>query len=344
MSQRCFAFIILAYLLVQAHTVSGQSCSTSVLVVEQDGRVSAGSKLRLRSAVQAGLPLRIGWSIDFDGDRKPDLSHWADAVFITEFEGEIFTQIGEIRRQTPKRGEGHIELNASAQRWTGSLGSNGFLEGAFDDDQNPTRLRVRANWCIDPRVPHERLPASILAGSGQQGEIRSDLQKEASAALSSCALAWRLVYRHDADGQPLTGTKQALFEAIRRGAPIRLAWGTRVDRSGTTLSVEHSADPVFVTIVSNREVVVQLPEHIAQRSYVEVSGSVFESPDVMWRGLMRTDGTFDAVWVNRATGEEARRLPQRVGLTWLALLPSSGCSGQSPIELAVPGGVRRANE
>jgi hypothetical protein len=108
-----------------------------------------------------GLPLRIGWSMDFDRDGKPDLAHWADAVFITEFEGEILTQIAEIRRQTPKRGEGDVELSRTPQRWTGSIGSTGFLEGAFDDDQKPTRLRVRSIWCVDPRVLRENLAASI---------------------------------------------------------------------------------------------------------------------------------------------------------------------------------------
>jgi hypothetical protein len=159
---RRIALIIVTYLAVSGPAVGGQSYSEPLLVVEQDGRVSAGSKERLRSAVQMGLPIRIGWSIDFDRDGKPDLSHWADAMFITEFEGEIFTQIAEIRRQTPKRGAGHIELSATPQRWTGSIGSNGFLEGAFDDDQKPIRLRIKGIWRIDPRVPRESLPASML--------------------------------------------------------------------------------------------------------------------------------------------------------------------------------------
>jgi hypothetical protein len=112
--------------------------------------------------------LRIGWSIDFDRDGKPDLSHWADAVFITEFEGEVFTQVVETRRQMPKRGEGHIELSPTPLRWTGSIGSNGFLEGAFDDGQEVTRLRVRAIWCIDPRVPPENVPSSIVRQKGKK--------------------------------------------------------------------------------------------------------------------------------------------------------------------------------
>jgi hypothetical protein len=159
-------FTVLTCLLISAPVPGAQNCWRPLLVVEQDGVVSAGSKEKLRSAVQMGLPLRVGFSIDFDHDKKPDLTHWADAVFITEFEGEVFTQLPEIRRQLPKQGEAHIELSATPQRWTGSIGSDGLLEGAFDDDQKPIRLRVRANWCIDPRVSPESLPASMLDQKG----------------------------------------------------------------------------------------------------------------------------------------------------------------------------------
>ncbi|HZH44601.1 MAG TPA: hypothetical protein VEY50_11020 [Lysobacter sp.] len=152
---------------------------------------------------------------------------------------------------------------------------------------------------------------------------------------------WRLVYRHDADGRALAGSKADLFAAIRAGAPIRFAWGMKLETGGKTYSVEHVAEPVFLTIVNESDVVVQLPEHIAQRSYVEGANPGFENPAVMWRGLMSTSGTFDAVWVNRASGEEVRRFPQRVGLAWFAYLPAEG-RGQPPLELAVPGGVRRA--
>jgi len=64
MLPRCIAFLIVTCILASATVASGQSGSAPLLVVEQDGRVSAGSKERLRSAVQKGLPLRVGWSID----------------------------------------------------------------------------------------------------------------------------------------------------------------------------------------------------------------------------------------------------------------------------------------
>ena len=156
-----------------------------------------------------------------------------------------------------------------------------------------------------------------------------------------CDADWRLLYRHDADGERLTGSKQELFDAVRSGAPVRFLWGFRGERDGETISVEHAAEPVFLTIASGRELVVQLPEHIGQASYFDPDATGFESSRVLWRGLMSTDGTFDAVWVDRATGEEVRRLPQRVGLSWFARVPPDGCEPREALEIATPGGVRR---
>ena len=49
-----------------------------------------------------------------------------------------------------------------------------------------------------------------------------------------CSADWRLVYRHDADGDRLAGSKEALFDAVRSGAPVRFLWGFRGERGGET--------------------------------------------------------------------------------------------------------------
>ena len=286
-------------------------CSVGhLLTVEPDGSVSRGTKDRLRSAVAGGLPLRVGWSLDFNADGVVDVAHWSDAGFISVFEGEIFAQVADIQRQTPVRGQATIRMSVGRQRWSGIVGTNAVLEGHLDDGSAPTSLRVRSTWCVDPRA-------------------------------AACAPQWRLVYRHDADGRPTDGSKEMLLEAIRRGAPLRVAWGFAADRPALgPVAVEHAIDPVFVTVMGGEHVFVQLPEHIAQTSYAQPEGARFDQASVMWRGLMGTTGTFDAVYVDRATGREVHRFPQRAGLAWFAELSSPECAAQAPLTLAVPNGVR----
>jgi hypothetical protein len=191
------------------------------------------------------------------------------------------------------------------------LGTNGRLESHFDDGSETNAVRVASEWCIDERA-------------------------------SACATPrYRLVYRHDADGTDVEGSKESLFEAVRRGYPLRLAWGFEAVVEGRTITVEHSAEPVFVTIMNGSELFAQLPEHIAQASYFEPEKALFDDPSVMWRGLLGTNGAFDAVFVDRATGNEVRRLPQRAGVAWFALSPEPACA-PPPLTLAVPSGVRRA--
>ena len=44
------------------------------------------------------------------------------------------------------------------------IGRARFLTGAFDDEQPPTRVRVRSTWCVDPRGAVENLPPSLREG------------------------------------------------------------------------------------------------------------------------------------------------------------------------------------
>ena len=277
-----------------------------LVTIEPDGSASRGSKDRLRDAVRDGLPIRVNWTLGPHGE----LSHWADAAFISVFEGEVFAQIHDIARQAPQSGKARILMPPGRERWTGLLGTNGMLEGHFDDGSDPTSTRVRTTWCVDSRA-------------------------------AACMPQWRLVYRHDADGRAIAGTRQALLDAVRRGAALRIAWGFSQVSDGQEVSAEHVAEPVFVTIMKGEHVFAQLPEHIGQESYVDPARARFDQPSVMWRGLMGSDGSFDAVLVDRATGKEVRRLPQRAGLAWFAQSPAPGCESQEPLKLAVPGGARR---
>lgn len=295
---------------VYAEEPAPGACMGHLATVEPDGTVAAGSLAALRSAIGSGERVRVGWSLDFDGDARADLVHWADPGFLSLLDGHVFAQVATIQRQTPHPGSGQITLSDEDQTWTGLIGTDGSLQGRFAGGA-PHSMRVRSWWCRDSRTG------------------------------SSCpAPSWRLVYRHDADGAALAGSKAALHGAIRSGRPLRLAWGVEAGPAGGTVSVEHVAEPIFVSVARGDEVIAQLPEHVAQKSYWDAEESRFDQPSVMWRGLMSTDGSFDAIWVDRGTGETVRRTPQRAGVAWFSLSAGEGCDGP-PLELAVPGGVRR---
>jgi hypothetical protein len=288
------------------------SCPVHLVTVEADGKASEGSKEALRSAYRAGLPLRVGWSLSFDDDAEPEVTHWSDGGFLTEYEGEIFAQLADIQAQGLREGRASIAMPAQRKRWSGLIGTNGVLENNFDDGETAESARVRSEWCIDSRA--------------------------------ACSLpSWRLVYLHDKNGAAVEGTKAALFDAIRRGFPIRFAWGAAVGTSEKPISVEHAAEPVFVTIMGESELFVQLPEHIAQSSYHDSAQAAFGAPAVMWRGMMGTNGTFDAVMVDRANGKQVWRMPQRARIAWFAYAPEAMCTPK-PVKLAVRDGVTRAED
>jgi hypothetical protein len=310
MTTRCLV-AVLVFTTGLTSPLRGQELACGVghlLTVAPDGSPTRGSKEALRRAVHAGLPIRIGWGIDANADGIPDVSHWSDGGFLTDFEGELFAQIPDIQRQSPMRGQARVVMPAGRQRWSGIIGTNGRLESHFDDGSEAQSVRLGSTWCVDARA-------------------------------AACVPQWRLVYRHDADGRVIDGTSAALLDAVRRGAPLRVAWGFAT-AGASNRTLEHTADPVFLSAIDGNHVFVQLPEHIAQASYIDAGQARFDQPGVMWRGLMGSDGTFDAVMVDRATGKEVRRLPQRAGISWFAQLPAAECTAQPPLTLAVPGGVR----
>jgi hypothetical protein len=284
-------------------------CAVPLLQLGADGQVAAGSKEALRAAALRGDPLRVGWRLTFGPGPHDFLQHWTDALFVTVFEGETFAQIAPIHRQQPQRGRSHVALSDVVQIWYASIGSDGKLVGRFGEGGVPQSTVVAQAWCLG-------------------GE-----------AAARCTLpAWRLAYSHDADGKALEGGKEVLFAAIRRGDPIRVSWGA----SGAAGSVEHSADPVFTTIASNREAYGQLPAHALQSSYAAPGGAAAENPSVHWRAVIGTDGRFDAAWYDEVDGEPLVRRPQRAGARWLAFTPDPACDPRPVPVLAVAGGVRLA--
>lgn len=300
----------------EVSTVPFGSCPTLLATIEPDGSVTSGSLDALKSAYRTGQQIRIGWEMDWDRDGKVDITHWANADFLSEFEGTIATQLSSVRRQVPRPGEATITLSA-ATTWTGLIDTSGRLQGAYDGGE-PKEHRVRAHWC----AAHNPEPAKLHA----------------------CASSlWRLAFHHDNEGNGVAGEKATLFNALMKGYPLRLAWGVRSSKD-STISIAHAVDPAFVSLMQNEHLFAQLPEHIAQTSYWQPTETRFDDPKIMWRGLIGTNGSFDAAWIDRTTGETVIRRSQRAQVAWFYYGPAETCDSNQPVELEVTGGVIRATE
>ncbi len=148
----CLAGIGLAFS-GAGHAAAGGPCGAGhLLTVEAGGAVSAGSKEALRAAVRDGTPIRVGWGIDFNTDGKHDVVHWADAVFLTIFEDEVFTQTPEINSQAPQLGQADIKLTPQQSYWQGLLGTTGRIEGRSRRTGELGTTPVTSWWCLDPRI------------------------------------------------------------------------------------------------------------------------------------------------------------------------------------------------
>lgn len=222
-------FVISAATFFCSPTHAADRCPHLLYASGFDRAPMAGSKDAVLEAVQRGAPIRIGWGLDFDNDGTSDLSHWANADFISVFEGEVFGQVRAIQRQRPIRGEATISLIEGVE-WRGSFGTNGMMEGAFSNDRDvPTNVPTQILWCEDrPAAPR-----------------------------------WQAVFKSGVNGEVLDGDITLLIAAIRAGQPIQIGWGLSAEQNGEPISVEHLISPDFLTITNEQHVVAQLPEHIA---------------------------------------------------------------------------------
>jgi hypothetical protein len=269
---------------INAFSDSTLDCKNTVLLeVDASGNIQRGSKSALINAVNLGEKIRVGWRIPLS--EISQLTHWSDAHFISFFNDDVYTQVGAIHRQTPSLKRKNIELSEDFSNWTGLIDSAGFLQGRFHSSDKVMSNRVHSIWCGEEKI----------------------------------SLNWKLVYKNDHSGETLFGNKEDLIHAIREGQDVRVAWGVSVNISETQITIEHTANPIFNTIIDGEDVISQLPEHTAQKSYWNISEAEFDKASVLWRGLVSTTGSFDAVWVDRATGTEVKRLKQRAIFSWFVL-------------------------
>jgi hypothetical protein len=153
----------------------------------------------------------------------------------------------------------------------------------------------------------------------------------------SCSVsAWRLLFQNDPSGKDTGGSRKHLLDALRRGSPLRVSWGT-TEPDGR--SVVEFADVGFTSLMNGRDLVVQFQPAFIQTDYLDPTRSALRRPPLEWHGLMSTDGRFDAVMLDLEGDTVFRRLAQRARMSWYALAPDPACDKRPIPELARAGAI-----
>ncbi|MEP1096578.1 MAG: hypothetical protein ABJG78_15790 [Cyclobacteriaceae bacterium] len=126
---------------------------------------------------------------------------------------------------------------------------------------------------------------------------------------------YKLIYKNDEEGNAIAGSKEALINAIRLGATVRIGWGTE----GKTHRIEHLSDPVWIAVLDEKEVIVHLdPQVLSSVDWDNLSANYADSTSAAheWRVAITTKGEFDAIWYDRKNHSISRRVPQNHIMSW----------------------------
>jgi len=125
-----FQILIVFGFLISSVLMNGQA-SEILLKTDFDGKVTEGSLKTLIENIEKGESIRIGWQLDFNEDKIPDLEHWIDAKFLTIMSGHVFNQIEPIYAQAPMMEIPQVEISDSPLQWTAVIGTNGKLKSRY---------------------------------------------------------------------------------------------------------------------------------------------------------------------------------------------------------------------
>jgi len=143
--------------------------------------------------------------------------------------------------------------------------------------------------------------------------------------IAAVASKWHLLLAHDATGKIGQGSRKQIANAVRQGCKIRVAWGAR-RKSDPTRTIEHIADPIWVSIRDGNDVEVQIGDYLINHAVLGEPSTDHPGRErfggtgrvVKWRANLKADGTFDAIWFYPHSGELVTRVPQRYPMKWFA--------------------------
>ncbi len=126
---------------------------------------------------------------------------------------------------------------------------------------------------------------------------------------------WIIALKTDRDGNVMSGSKEKLINAIRGGSDLKLGWGWKTEDK----SLEHVAIPNWIGILNEKEVYVYLDHQVLSSIDWENLRPHYQDSSLVgkeWRVAISTDGSFDAVWIDRENNTLERRMPQNHIMTW----------------------------
>ena len=127
--------------------------------------------------------------------------------------------------------------------------------------------------------------------------------------------SWAIALKTDKDGNVLNGSKSKLINAIRGGADLKIGWGWK----NGDKSLEHVAIPNWIGILNEQEVYVYLDHQVLSGIDWENLRPSYQDSSLVnqeWRVAISTDGSFDAIWIDRKQDTLRRRVPQNHIMTW----------------------------
>ena len=128
---------------------------------------------------------------------------------------------------------------------------------------------------------------------------------------------YQIVYQNDKAGNAILGSKENLIAHIRGGADIKIGWGSK----GKTRRIEHLSEPLWISVLNEKEVIAQLDPHYTATTDWNTLTSTFSDSlevNIEWRVVLSTKGEFDAIWYDKHKGTLVRRVPQKHAMTWFA--------------------------
>ncbi len=124
--KRTFQIIVIVIMSVTMATAQQNNSYQLVYEADENGTVVSGSLKTLNDYVSKGYAVRVGWNMG-------GVYHWAEAMFITQYEGHVFAQIHSIFMQAPypSKFNGKPEMHMPEKDphgWSAIIGTTGDLE------------------------------------------------------------------------------------------------------------------------------------------------------------------------------------------------------------------------